>query len=193
MPSSVPTKTKQAPCRVHVVECWSESASPGAATWPVETDTVFLGGSREAAEAFMRRHPNYSRSDRPWCWVVYGADIDDPKMRPHDKVVFGRDLARHPAPQQAWDAFVPGAIALAAFPADLVERTASLFANRQGSVRLEATPRDETAEGARVAWLWDALDQGWVSARLLATMLDLPMEDLGDLFVEAGFPRPDLL
>lgn len=176
---------------VYCLEVWSPRSSVQGDESSVEMDVAFVASSLERAEWFMRRRPNYSTSERPWCWVLFGVRLDAVQEMPHSKAVLGRDLVRHGAPGQAWEAFKPGRIEVAAMPADILERTAGMAAAIKGVVPTTG-PHAPTPEAARIAWIYDALDQGRCSTSLMAKVLGLAMEDMGDVFQELGYPRPAL-
>ena len=65
------------------------------------------------------------------------------------------------------------------------------------AVRAVTAPPDDSPLAVDAAWLWDAIDQGYVSARRVARdlgLLDGPWLDVcGEAFESIGLPRPALM
>ena len=87
--------------------------------------------------------------------------------------------------------------AAAAFPACMEEVVAGYRLLCGASVRAVTAPPGGSRLAADAAWLWDALDQGCVSARRAARdlgLLDgLRLDACGAAFESVGLPRPALM
>lgn len=103
MPDNLENRSTQ----VHVVEIRSLRVSPAPHESSVESDLMFIGSDREKALEYLTTHPNPSQSDYPWCWYVYGHELDNPMSRAIDAAVYGWDRTRFSSQGNAWKAFVP--------------------------------------------------------------------------------------
>lgn len=89
---------------IEIVELRAPISSPGPLDPRVSADVAYVTDTRAKALEYVLREGQQSK-DLPYCWFVYAAELDNPKLRPQNVRVIGYDGCDYPGQEAAFEAF----------------------------------------------------------------------------------------